>query len=151
MTIRRLALALLAVVTLAGCAGSKSGAAYNREQARHEMTVRKGVVESLREVSMEGSRSGVGGFAGAAVGGVAGSSIGGGKGQIIGAIIGAVLGGMAGNALEEEGTKKQVLEITVRLENGQLIAVVQESAVNEFKPGDPVRVLSGGGESRVSR
>jgi outer membrane lipoprotein SlyB len=140
---------LLVSLVLAGCASSRSGEVYSRDQARREMLVRTGVVESIRQVAMEGTHSGVGTIAGGAVGGVAGSTMGGGKGQIVGAIVGAVIGGLAGSAAEEGLTKKNALEITVRLDNGQLIAVVQEMGEN-FNTGDRVRVLSGSGSTRVT-
>jgi len=145
----KLTTALLAATVLTGCASSKSGSAYTREQARQEMQVRLGVVESVREVTLKGTKSGTGTLAGAAVGGVAGSNIGSGKGQIVGAIIGAVAGGMAGSAIEEGVTRKNALEITVKLDNGQLTAVVQEGD-ERFYPGQPVRVLSGRGATRVT-
>ena len=138
------------VLGLSGCVSTMSDSAYSRSQARQEMTVRMGVIESIREVSLEGSKSGVGGLAGAAVGGVAGSSVGQGKGQIVGAVLGAVAGGLAGSALEEQGTKKNALELTVKLEGGKTIAVVQEGNIRDFRVGDAVRVLSGGGETRVA-
>lgn len=139
----------VAVMAMAGCASSKSGSAYTRDQARQEMVVRMGVVESVREVQLEGTKSGVGTAAGAVVGGVGGSNIGGGKGQIVGAVIGAVVGGMAGSAIEEGVTKKTALEITVRLDNGQLTAVVQEGD-EIFHAGEKVRLLSGVGGTRVT-
>lgn len=142
---------ILSALLLAGCAAGRSGDVYTREQTRQEMTVRKGVVESVRIVAMEGTKSGVGTVAGAAVGGVAGSSVGGGKGQIVGAVIGAVAGGLAGSAVEEGVTRKQALEITVDLDNGTTVVVVQEGAPGEFHAGDRVRVLSGGRETRVTR
>ena len=145
----KLVVALLAALTLTACATSKSGGAYSRDQTRQEMQVRLGVVESVREVAMEGTQSGAGTFAGAAIGGVAGSNVGGGKGQIIGAILGAVAGGMAGSAIEDGVSKKTGLEITIKLDNGQLIAVVQE-ADERFQPGEKVRVLSGSGATRVT-
>ena len=145
----KLLVVLFISVALAGCATSKSGDVYTRDQARREMRVRSGVVESIREVTMEGTKSGVGGLAGAAVGGVAGSHMGGGNGQIVGAIFGALLGGLAGSAIEESATKKNAQEITVRLDNGQLIAVVQEAG-EYFNPGERVRVLSGDGSTRVT-
>ena len=151
MKFRSLLLTLLAALTLSACASSRSGDVYTRDQARQEMIVRTGIVESVREVRLEGTKSGAGTFAGAAVGGVAGSQVGGGDGRIVGAIVGAVLGGLAGSAIEEEGTKKSALEITVKLDGGQLIAVVQESSGDSFMPGERVRVLSGGGTTRVSR
>jgi len=150
---RKLALALpaAALLTLAagGCATSKSGGAYTREQTRQEMVVRNGVVESVREVQIEGTKSGIGPGAGAVVGGIGGSNIGGGKGQVVGAVIGAVVGGVAGAAIEEGATRKTGLEITVRLDNGQLTAVVQEGD-EAFRAGDRVRLLSGAGGTRVT-
>jgi outer membrane lipoprotein SlyB len=139
----------LATVTLAGCASSKSGSAYTRDQTRQEMVVRTGIVESVREVQIEGTKSGVGTAAGAVVGGVGGSNIGGGKGQIVGAVVGAVVGGLAGSAIEEGVTKKTGLEITVRLDNGQLTAIVQEGD-EVFHAGERVRLLSGSGGTRVT-
>lgn len=140
----------MSVLALAGCASSKSGDVYSRDQARHEMTVRMGVVESVRSVRLEGTDSGVGTAAGAVVGGVAGSSVGRGKGQVVGAVVGAVLGGIAGSAIEEETTKKQAMEITVRLDSGQTIAIVQEGDPMTFRAGDRVRVLGGSGQTRVT-
>lgn len=149
MTALKLTAALLAAIALTGCASSKSGSAYTREQARQEMHVRLGVVESVREVTLEGTNTGTGTVAGAAIGGLAGSNMGGGKGHIVGAIIGAVAGGVAGSAIEEGVTKKNALEITVKLDNGQLTAIVQEGD-EQFHPGEKVRILSNGRSSRVT-
>jgi len=146
--LKTICLILLASLLVA-CANSKSANVYTRGQAQQELLVRTGTVESTREVLLEGSKSGTGAIAGAAIGGVAGSNVGGGKGQIVGAIIGAVAGGLAGAAIEEGATRKIALEITVRLDNGQLIAVVQEPDVR-FLPGERVRVLSGRDETRVT-
>ena len=142
---------LLSVLLLTACASPQSGDVYTRDQARREMTVRKGVVESVRIVNVEGTKTGVGGLSGAAVGGIAGSNIGGGKGQIVGAIIGAVAGGLAGGALEESATRKQSLEITVDLDGGKTVVIVQDAQPGEFRAGDRVRVVSGGGDTRVTR
>lgn len=141
----------LAVVALAGCASSRSGDVYSREQARHEMNVRMGVIESVREVQIEGTKTGAGTLAGGAVGGVAGSSVGGGKGQIVGAVVGAVAGAVAGHAIEEGATRKRGVELTVRLDDGKTIAVVQEDDPALFRIGDRVRVLSDYRETRVVR
>ena len=138
-----------ALVALAGCAGSQSGASYSRNQARGEMLVRMGVVESVRLVAIEGANSGVGTIAGGIVGGFAGSNVGGGRGSTVGSVLGAVAGGVAGHALEEHATKKDGLEITVKLDSGQIIAVTQE-ADEQFRAGERVRVLSGQGATRVS-
>ncbi|MBK8743596.1 glycine zipper 2TM domain-containing protein [Propionivibrio sp.] len=149
MNILKLLAVLLISLVLSACASSRSGDVYSRDQTMREMVVRSGIVESVREVSMEGTQSGAGTLAGAAVGGVAGSTVGGGRGQIVGAIIGAVLGGIAGNSIEESATKKNALEISVSLDGGKLIAVVQEMG-EVFHPGERVRVLSGNGSTRVT-
>lgn len=141
---------LLLSLAISGCASSLSGSAYNRDQARGEMSVRLGVVEGVRHVNIEGTKSPVGGLAGSVVGGVAGSHLGRGSGSTVGAIFGAVAGGLAGSAIEEGVTRQNGLEITVRLESGQLIAVTQ-AADEEFRVGERVRVLSGRGATRVSR
>lgn len=147
--IRTTSLLCAALLALAGCAGSQSGSSYSQTQARGEMTVRMGVVESVRQVTIEGERTPVGALAGGAIGGVAGSNVGGGKGSTVGAILGAVAGGVAGNAIEEHASKRAGLEITIKLDNGQMIAVTQE-ADEAFHPGERVRVLSGRGATRVS-
>ncbi len=141
---------IAASALVAGCASTSSGSVYSGGQARQEQTVRMGVVESVRQVTIEGSKSGVGTIAGGAIGGVAGSNVGGGsRGSAVGTILGAVAGGIAGDAIERGTTKKQGLEITVKLDSGELRAITQE-ADESFRPGERVRLLSGGGVTRVT-
>jgi outer membrane lipoprotein SlyB len=147
-TTRLITVGILSVFLVA-CASSNSGSVYNRDDARKVQTVRTGVVESVRSVKLEGTKSPVGTVAGGAVGGIAGSSVGGGRGSAIAAVIGAVAGGIAGSAIEEGVTRKDALEITVKLDGGALIAIVQE-ADEEFKAGDKVRLIENGDTSRVS-
>lgn len=136
---------------LAGCASSKSGEVYSRDQARQAQTVRLGTVEFVKAVKVEGSKTGLGTAAGGVIGGVAGSTIGGGKGSTLAALGGAIGGAIAGNVAEEKITKFNGLEITVKLDNGEVLAVVQEDDV-PFAVGDRVRVLSGrDGTTRVEK
>ena len=144
------AIALASLLVLCACAPGQGANSYSRNQARTEQSVRMGTVEGVRVVRLEGTRSPVGTLAGGVVGGVAGSAIGQGRGSTIGAVLGAVAGGLAGSAIEQGVTRKEGLEITVRLDNGNMIAITQE-ADEQFKPGERVRVLSGGGVSRVTR
>ena len=142
-------LVLAAAATLAGCATSKSGDVYSRGETRREQTVRLATVESVRPVTIEGTRTPIGAVAGGAVGGIAGSSVGHGRGSSIAGVLGAVGGGLAGAAIEEGATRKQGVEITVRLENGELRAIVQEES-DKFVAGQKVRLLTSGGVTRVS-
>lgn len=143
-----IAVALIAGM-LGACASSNSGNVYSRDEARKAQTVKTGIVESVRAVKLEGTKSPVGTIAGGAVGGIAGSAIGSGKGSAIAAVIGAVAGGLAGSATEEAVTRKNALEITVKLDGGGLVAIVQE-ADEQFNAGDRVRIVENGGTSRVS-
>jgi outer membrane lipoprotein SlyB len=143
-----LIVAVLSILTVA-CASSNSGSVYKRDDARKVQTVKTGVVESVRTVKLEGTKSPIGTVAGGAVGGIAGSSIGGGRGSAIAAVIGAVVGGLAGSAAEEGITRKDGLEITVKLDGGGLVAIVQE-ADEAFQPGDKVRIVENAETSRVT-
>ena len=146
-------LILLMITTgLAGCASNLSGDTYSRADTRKAQTVEYGEIVSLRAVRIEGTRSPVGAGAGAVVGGIGGSSIGRGKGSAIMAVIGAVAGGMAGAAVEEGVTRSEGVEITVRLDSGRTVAIVQGLSPHEkFAVGDQVRVLTSGGSSRVAQ
>jgi len=146
------AIAAAALVTvLTGCAApGLGGGSYSREEARREQTVRMGHVESVREVKLEGTRSGIGPGAGAVAGGIAGSSVGHGRGSALAAVAGALVGGIAGQAAEQGVTGKRGVEVTVKLDGGQMVAVMQE-ADETFRPGDRVRILSDGATSRVTR
>lgn len=150
MQVFRLLILLAFTTLIAACASSNSGSVYSRDEARKVQTVKTGVIESVREVKLEGTKSPIGTVAGGAVGGIAGSSIGGdGKSGMVGAVIGAVVGGLAGAAAEEGLTRTNGLEITVKLDGGGLIAIVQE-ADEVFKAGEKVRILETGGVTRVS-
>lgn len=142
-------LLILLASILAACASSNSGDVYRREDTRKVQSVRMGVIESVRNVKLEGTNSNIGTAAGAVVGGIAGSTVGEGKGSAIGAVIGAVAGGIAGSAIEEVATRTDGVEITVKLDNGSLVAIVQEAS-ETFKPGERVRLIEAGGATRVS-
>jgi outer membrane lipoprotein SlyB len=134
---------------LSGCMTHESANVYSKHEAGREQTVRMATVESVRKVVIEGSQSGLGAGAGGAVGGIAGSGVGHGSGSSAAAVIGAVAGGVAGNMLEHKATSKDALEVTVKLDSGEMRAIVQEADV-ELKPGQRVRLLSSGGVTRVT-
>ncbi|MBL8512818.1 MAG: glycine zipper 2TM domain-containing protein [Betaproteobacteria bacterium] len=144
-------LAITMVASLASCAmPGLGGGNYSRAQVRGEQSVRLGIVESVRDVVIDARDSGVGTAAGAAIGGVAGSTLGrGDKASAAGAIAGAVVGGIIGSAVEKNNNDRKGVEVTIRLEGGNLIAITQEKD-EEFRVGDKVRVLSSGRTSRVS-
>jgi len=137
---------------LGGCMSTLTGDSYSREDARRPQTVQFGMVEYVRPVVIEGTKTGIGAVTGAAVGGIGGSTIGGGKGSAVATVLGAVAGGVAGGMAEEGVTKKQGVEITVRLDSGQTVAIVQQATPTAtFHVGDRVRVLTLNGETRVAQ
>jgi outer membrane lipoprotein SlyB len=149
MRILRLVTLTILTTMLLACASSNSGDVYRRDETRRVQTVKTGVVESVRAVKIEGTKTPVGTVAGAAVGGVAGSTVGHGAGSTVAAIVGAVAGGLAGSAIEEGATRKDGLEVTVKLDSGEMVAIVQE-ADEQFHPGERVRLLESDGTTRVS-
>ena len=145
----RFFLLLVIAIALGGCASSKSGDTYSRDEARRVQNVQVGVVEGSRPVKIEGTKTAIGAGAGTVVGAIAGSTTGQGKGSTIGSVLGAVAGGVVGAAAEEGLTREDGVEVTIRLENGRIISVVQ-AGKEQFQPGDKVRILEGGGETRVT-
>lgn len=143
------AVALSTTLLTAGCTSSNAGNVYSRSDARAAHAVKVGVIEQIRAVRIEGTRSHIGTAAGAAVGGLAGRGVGGGSGQDIATVAGAVAGGLAGAAVEEVATRRPGVEIIVRLDNGQTMAIVQEDGGEGFHSGQRVRVLEHGGKFRV--
>jgi outer membrane lipoprotein SlyB len=153
MNLLRLLLISLMATLVVGCTSSLQGDTYSKEDARKVQRVRYAVVEDMRMVVIEGNQSAVGSIGGAAIGGIAGSSVGGGKGSDIAAIAGAIAGGVLGSKAEEAATRKQGIELVIRLEDtDQIIAVVQEHNPEEiFEKGDRVRLMTVNGKTRVAQ
>ncbi len=142
-------LMIASVLLVTACASSNSGSVYSRDEAKRMQTVKTGVVESVRQVQIEGTKTPIGTVAGGAIGGIAGSSVGSGRTSSVVAVIGAVAGAIAGSAVEEVATRKDGLELTIKLDGGGLVSIVQE-ADEMFKAGDKVRIIENGNTSRVS-
>ena len=141
-------------LAMSGCAvNSSSPDVFTALQSQREQTVRMGTVDSVRAVrisSNNGQPSGLGAVGGAALGGLAGSTIGGGRGSVATGIIGGIGGAVAGNAVENRVAMRDGVEITVRLDNGDMRAITQTTTGEVFRAGDRVRLLSSGGVTRVT-
>jgi len=109
-----------------------------------------GVVDSVREVTIKDSSSGLGTLGGAALGAIGGSAIGGGRGAIATGIVGGLAGALLGSSVENAMNRKKGLEITVRLDNGELRAITQSVTGEQFAAGQRVRLLTSGGITRVT-
>lgn len=133
-----------------GCATSRAGDTYSRDEARKAMTFQEGTLAAVRTVKLEGTNTGAGTVTGAVAGGVGGSTVGQGKGAVVAAVVGAVVGGIVGAAAEEGFTREQAWELTVNLDSGKSIVVVQAKGQDQFNPGERVRVLQANGTTRIT-
>ena len=152
LKIKHVAVCMLALAMLSAGCTHYSGNTYSGSQVRSAQTVQYGTVVSVQPVTLEEDRPAVlGTVGGGVVGGVLGNMVGGGRGKTLATIAGAALGAAGGYAGEKALTKQNGLEITVELENGQQLSIVQ-AADQQFSPGERVRVLRGSdGSARVTR
>lgn len=141
----------LLIIGLTGCVSGLQGNTYSRSEARQVQEVEFGLVLSTTPVVIEGKHSGAGQLPGAIIGGIAGSSVGEGKGQQIFTILSAVGGVFVGSMIEERATRSQGLELSIKMDSGKTLSIVQEvDNVDAFREGQRVRVLTQGALARVS-
>jgi outer membrane lipoprotein SlyB len=134
--------AVAAVAGLAACQPMTGGGAGTGTQTLQVVETQTGTIVDMQQVAMPASglsRAG-GAFSGAIVGGLIGNQFGGGRGNDAMTVIGALGGAAAGNALAQQTNQQMIPQWTVRLDNGQTVAV-QSNA-----PG-----LQVGGRARVQR
>lgn len=158
----RVVFATLVFALVAGCASQGQGYGqagpsysrsspnyYNRDRQVGAQEVYRGTVVSVRPVAI-GRENGVGmgAVVGALIGGVVGNQVGHGSGRELATIGGAVAGGVAGNSIQNRSGRRDGLEITVRLDNGKEVAVIQD-ADEPFYAGDRVQVVGYGQDARV--
>ncbi len=142
---------LSAAMSSTGCAPPASGRVYSRHEARMAWDVRYGEVMAVDEAIIEGRRTALGRIGGGLIGYEAGRTVGGGSGRRIAAAVGAVAGAVAGQAIEERATREDAWQITVELESGRTIAVVQ-ARDESFRVGERVRVyMRRDGAARIGK
>ena len=137
----KLTLTLTFILSLTlGCASRTSSNVYSRDQAQMAHHVDEGEIINVRPVEIEGSVSGLGTIAGANIGYAVGGTIGEGSGREVAEALGMVGGALLGSAAEEAASHQRGLEITVQMDHGEIIAVVQ-AADEGFQVGDRVTIL----------
>ncbi|WP_297476660.1 glycine zipper 2TM domain-containing protein [uncultured Photobacterium sp.] len=145
------AVAMILSFGVVGCAQNPYGNTYNVAEARTMQTVLSGTITKLDAVTMNSDgESTIGTLAGAAVGGILASKIGGGSGSDIAAIGGALAGGALGSSAGDAISKRQGVNIIIKLDSGRTVAVVQEVDPNMlFKVGQRVDLYQQGRTTRV--
>jgi outer membrane lipoprotein SlyB len=149
--LRTISLALCIGLLVSACQTQPSSNSFSSNQAMTAQNVELGMVETVRDVTIQPGNSTLGSATGAVLGGLLGSNIGSGtRANTAGAVAGAVGGGLAGNAIGRGGNTAGV-EVGVLLDSGRRLNIVQPGTSNDFRPGDRARVSSGGGTVRVTR
>jgi outer membrane lipoprotein SlyB len=139
------------VFALTGCQTPLTGSSYERGEARKMHSVYLGTVVGVNDVVIQGEPGAAGTITGAAAGAAAGHAIGRGDGRGTATVIGGVVGAVAGGAAEKKISTKQGIVVTVKLEDGRTVAIVQEKAPGEnYQKGDNVQIVySSDGTARV--
>ena len=145
-------LGVVAAVTVLSACATSSPDVISRQDAQVAAQVQDGVVISVRQVTVDGSQSGMG----AAAGGVVGAAVGSGGSSIqrekIGlGVLAGVAGALAGNAIERMATKEEAFEIIVQLRGGERRAIVQAKGNETLLAGDSVTIVTSGNKVRVTR
>ncbi|GAB5560974.1 MAG: glycine zipper 2TM domain-containing protein [Synoicihabitans sp.] len=133
-----------------GCTMPSSEPLIPQAQVGVAATLKQGTVVSVQPVKIEGNKTNLGTMSGAAIGG-AGAT--GGRYDTTGIIAGAVgaaAGAIVGQAVEEVATREDGQRIMLRMDNGDMIEVVQSAEDGYFQEGDRVDVAVGAGNTRVS-
>lgn len=150
MRVARRLLIVCMLVAATACVTSKSSAVYSRQQTQRAYTVYNATVLELRVVEIEGKSGRVGTLGGAWIGSTAARSAGDGHGSSVLGAVGGVAGAIIGRGAERELTANEGFEIILKLDNDEIVAVVQGADV-VFTVGERVRVLRDGASARVTK
>ena len=128
-----------------------SGAAL--AQSNVAQTIRYGKIVSMEKTVIVEKPTGTGARTGATVGAVAGYALAGGRDRWLGALLGGAIGGAAGGAAGRAARKKKGWQLILTLEktDEEIGVQVKGKKKPEYDVGDRVRLLSAGGETKVTR
>lgn len=139
------------VLAVTACAPQPSASSVSRNEAGTVQPVYFGTITALRPVEIRPGQTRIGAITGAIIGGAAGSTIGSSTAaNVAGAAAGAAAGGAAGSAAQG-ASRTNGIEFTIRLDNGDTVALVQSGNINDYRIGDRVRVTGNADNARVSR
>ncbi len=141
-----------------GCAVQQTSPnAYRSSEALRTGSVEVVTVIRVRQVTIVDSdgytsaNSGIPGIVGAVVGGLLGARvIGGGNGRYIAGALSGTVSGIATQAVASYLNRRNGLEVIVRKENGNQIAVTQD-ADQQFVTGQQLYLVGSGGGYRLTR
>jgi outer membrane lipoprotein SlyB len=135
----------LGCALVAGCEPT-AGPTVSRRQVGRAYTERidEGRVIRAEVVTIEGGGSGLGAVVGGVTGYALGKDLTRGKSSLTKVVVrggGAVAGAAGGSAIQQSASRRQGIEIGVKLDSGETVVVIQDVEPNrEFRVGDEVRV-----------
>lgn len=145
MTLRKIGIALFCSV-LAACASQPPPRYSNNPQPYYAPNPARcfdcGRVERIETVYGARQNTHTGAVLGGIVGGVLGNQVGKGDGKKAATVAGVVGGAVAGNAIEKK-INEQTYDITVRMDNGHVVIINQNSLPSGLQIGSAVRVSNG--------
>ena len=141
------------LMMMTGCARNIGASNYTAGSVGEAMTSYAGTIVSKRQVVVQDQdklqNNTLGLVAGGVGGGLLGSTVGKGRGSTLAAVGGAAAGALAGAFAQQELSKQNALEYTIKLDSGQIKTVVQGLDVN-VEPGSRVILHIGQkGRSRI--
>jgi len=140
----------LILALMCGCASGGGYETVPRTSAGTAQSLDQGTVVATRNVKIEGESSQLGLYGGGIMGSAVGSTVGSGDGRVLASAGGAVVGAVVGQQVEKAMTSKIAQEITIEMDDGNTVVIVQELQEPRFSTGDRVSVLEArGGYARV--
>lgn len=144
---------------LAGCAGmpgavlspkNTDASVYERPGTMQAQNVQLGTVLALHTVTIaaDGNQSNAAALGGGVVGALAGQELGRGGGKQAATLVAGIGGALAGHALAGHFGKQVGVQVTVKTDGGQVVAITQKSG-ERLAVGQRVEIVGGHGESRV--
>lgn len=147
-------LSLFIVTALVGCTNNSalSGNTVSASQAQRMQTVTYGTILSTQPVTIQGGddNNALGAIGGAVLGGFVGNAVGGGSGRNIATAGGAIAGGMAGQGVQSAMNRANGVQLEIRRDDGNVIAVVQAVGSTQFFTGQRVMIANSGSTVTVS-
>lgn len=142
---------LVAGMSVGACAPQPGANTVSRDQVGQAETVQYGTLTSMRVVDIRPGQTTVGTVVGATLGGIGGSRVGRSTAaNVAGAVAGGAAGAAAGSAVQ--GSQSTAgLELAVRLDSGESIAIIQPGDPRDFRVDDRVRVIGTAENARVTR
>jgi putative lipoprotein len=136
---KALLMILLSAMTV-GCMTSTEPNVYQRSQLQRSMTTTFGTLITYKPITIKGEGNVILNVAGTAIGAIAGAHIGGGTGRLVSGIASGVGAGYATDAATKALSRSKGYELTVKLNNGDIVTFAQEGEIKGLQVGQTLKL-----------